>query len=148
MNISNRLISKSFSPYIIAELSANHNGNIEKAFKLINSAKKHGADAVKIKLSPDTMTIDSNKEYFKIKGGLLKDYKLYDLYKYAHTPFEWHKELFSYANKIGITLFSSPFDETAVDLLEDLGAPAYKVASFEICDIPLISYIARTKKQY
>lgn len=147
MNISNRLISKSFSPYVIAELSANHNGNIEKAFQLINAAKKHGADAVKIQTySPDTMTIDSNKEDFKIKSGLWKDYKLYDLYKDAHTPFEWHKDLFSYANKIGITLFSSPFDETAVDLLEDLGAPAYKVASFEICDIPLISYIARTKK--
>ncbi len=147
MNISNRLISSCSSPYIIAEISANHNGSIEKAFELIKLAKENGADAVKIQTyNPDTMTIDSNKEDFKIKSGLWKDYKLYDLYKEAHTPFEWHKDLFSFANNIGITIFSSPFDETAVDLLEDLGAPAYKVASFEICDLPLISYIAKTKK--
>jgi len=147
MKIDNREISKNFPPYIIAELSANHNGNITKALELIRSAKENGADAVKIQsYNPDTMTIDCERDDFKIKSGLWKGYKLYDLYKDAHTPFEWHKELFRFAREIGITIFSSPFDESAVDLLEELNAPAYKLASFEICDIPLIKYIASTGK--
>ncbi|EOQ88017.1 pseudaminic acid synthase [Leptospira yanagawae serovar Saopaulo str. Sao Paulo = ATCC 700523] len=147
ITINNRKIGKEFPPYIIAELSANHNGKIERAFESIKSAKESGADAIKIQTyTADTMTIDCDKEEFQIHGGLWDGYKLYDLYKWAETPFEWHKEIFDYANEIGITLFSTPFDETAVDLLENLNAPAYKVASFEATDLPLIRYIASTKK--
>lgn len=147
VTINQRKIGKDFPPYIIAELSANHNGKIERALETIKFAKESGADAIKIQTyTADTMTIDCDKEDFQIHGGLWDGYKLYDLYKWAETPFEWHKEIFDYARKIGITLFSTPFDETAVDLLEDLNAPAYKVASFEATDLPLIRYIASTKK--
>lgn len=145
--IDKREIGMNQPPYIIAELSANHNGKIERALETIRYAKEAGADAIKIQTyTADTMTIDCDKEDFQIHGGLWDGYKLYDLYKWAETPFEWHKEIFDYAKKIGITLFSTPFDETAVDLLEDLNAPAYKVASFEATDLPLIRYIASTKK--
>ncbi|MCW7490400.1 pseudaminic acid synthase [Leptospira meyeri] len=145
--IDKREIGMNQPPYIIAELSANHNGKIERALETIRCAKEAGADAIKIQTyTADTMTIDCDKEDFQIHGGLWDGYKLYDLYKWAETPFEWHKEIFDYAEKIGITLFSTPFDETAVDLLEDLNAPAYKVASFEATDLPLIRYIASTKK--
>ena len=110
-------------------------------------AKSMGADAVKFQTyTPDTLTIDSDKEDFRIKGGLWDGLTLYELYKSAFTPFEWHEEMFNYAQSVGITCFSTPFDESAVDLLEDLNTPAYKVASFEIIDIPLIQYIASTKK--
>ncbi|MGE8720202.1 pseudaminic acid synthase [Leptospira terpstrae] len=147
VTINQRKIGKDFPPYIIAELSANHNGKIERALETIKFAKESGADAIKIQTyTADTMTIDCDKEDFQIHGGLWDGYKLYDLYKWAETPFEWHKEIFDYARKIGITLFSTPFDETAVDLLEDLNTPAYKVASFEATDLPLIRYIASTKK--
>ncbi|ABZ94474.1 N-acetylneuraminic acid (sialic acid) synthetase [Leptospira biflexa serovar Patoc strain 'Patoc 1 (Ames)'] len=147
ITINQRKIGKEFPPYIIAELSANHNGKIERALETIKFAKESGADAIKIQTyTADTMTIDCDKEDFQIHGGLWDGYKLYDLYKWAETPFEWHKEIFDYAKKIGITIFSTPFDETAVDLLEDLNAPAYKVASFEATDLPLIRYIASTKK--
>ena len=147
MKINNRLISNDTEPYIIAELSANHNGSIVRAFEIIFAAKEAGADAVKIQTyTADTMTIDCNFEDFQIKGGLWDGYNLYELYKEAQTPYEWHKPLFDYAKKIGITIFSSPFDETAVDLLEELEAPAYKIASPEIIDIPLIKHIALTKK--
>lgn len=147
ININGRIISKEFPPYIIAELSANHNGSIEKAKQTITAAKNAGADAIKIQTyTAETMTIDCDKDDFIIKGGLWNGYKLYDLYQEAHTPFEWHAELFDYARSLGIEIFSSPFDETAVDLLEELNAPAYKIASFEICDIPLIKYIAKKKK--
>ena len=147
IRIKNREISIHKPPYIIAELSANHGGSISKALSAIKSAKSAGADAIKIQTyNADTMTIKSNKDDFKIKEGLWNGYTLYDLYDEAHTPFEWHPELFEYAKKIGITIFSSPFDETAVDLLEKLDAPAYKIASFELCDIPLIKYIAKKRK--
>ncbi len=147
MEINGRKIGKDYSPYIIAELSANHNGSLNKAKKLIKSAKDNGADAIKIQTyTADSMTIDSDKEDFKIKGGLWDGYKLYDLYKKASTPYEWHKELFNYANEIDVTIFSSPFDEEAVDLLESLNTPAYKIASFELTDLPLIDYIAKKKK--
>jgi pseudaminic acid synthase len=147
MKINNRLISNETEPYVIAELSANHNGSIARAFEIIFAAKKAGADAVKIQTyTADTMTIDCNVEDFQIKGGLWNGYNLYELYKEAQTPYEWHKPLFDYAKKIGITIFSSPFDETAVDLLEELETPAYKIASPEIIDIPLIKYVAQTKK--
>lgn len=147
LNIKGTLISKDCPPYIIAEMSANHNGSIERAIKIIESAKKCGANAIKIQTyTPDTITLNSTKEDFMISGGLWDGRSLYDLYKEAHLPWEWHKELFNFANEIGITIFSSPFDFTAVDFLESLDAPAYKVASFEATDIPLIEYIASTKK--
>ena len=145
--INKRKISNKNSPYIIAEISANHDGSINKAKKTIKAAKKIGADAVKIQsYTPDTMTLNCTKSDFLINEGLWKGNSLYELYSKAYTPFEWHKELFEYANKENITLFSSPFDETAVDLLESLNTPAYKIASFELVDLPLIGYVAKFKK--
>jgi pseudaminic acid synthase len=133
--------------YFVAEISANHNGSLQQAKKIIYTAKKCGADAVKLQTySPYTMTIKSNKSDFKIKGGLWDGKTLWDLYEKAQTPFEWHQELFDYAKKIKITCFSTPFDESAVDLLESLNCPFYKVASFEMNHIPLIKKIAQTKK--
>lgn len=140
-------ISNKNSPYIIAELSANHNGSLERALESIKCAKDSGANAIKIQsYTPDTMTIKCNKKDFLVEGGLWDGYQLYQLYEEAHTPYNWHKKLFKYAEEIGITLFSTPFDETAVELLESLGTPAYKIASFEITDLPLIKLVARTKK--
>ena len=147
IKIAGRSIGYDFPPYIIAELSANHNGELSRALKTIEMAKMMGADAVKLQTyTADTLTIDCDKEDFQIQGGLWDGYNLYDLYKMAHTPFEWHRELFDYAKKLEITCFSTPFDESAVDLLEDLNTPAYKIASFEAIDLPLISYVAQTKK--
>ncbi len=145
--INSRKISGENYPYIIAEVSANHNGSIIRAKQLILAALNAGVDAVKIQTyTPDTMTIDVNKPDFLINNGLWEGRSLYDLYSDAYTPFEWHRELFLYAKEIGITLFSSPFDETAVDLLDSLDTPAFKVASFEVVDLPLIKYIAKKKK--
>lgn len=145
--IAGREISKSQAPYIIAELSANHNGKLETALKIIDEAAKAGADAVKLQTyRPDTITLNSDADEFKIKGGLWDGRTLYELYEEAHMPWEWHKPLFEHAKKVGITIFSSPFDITAVDLLEDLDAPAYKIASFEAVDLPLIRYVAATGK--
>lgn len=145
--IHNTEVGPNNSPFIIAEVSANHNGSIDTALKTIKAAKEAGASAVKIQTyTPDTMTIDCNQPDFLIEGGLWDGYNLYQLYKEAHTPFEWHERLFAYAAEIGITLFSTPFDASAVSLLESLNCPAYKVASFEITDIPLLKAIARTKK--
>ena len=134
-------------PYFIAEISANHCGKISIAKKLIKCAKLNGADAVKLQTyTADTMTLKSNKKYFKVNKGLWKGYTLWDLYDEAHTPLSWHKSLFDYAKKIGITIFSTPFDETAVTFLEKLNCPIYKVASFEMTDLPLVKKIASTKK--
>jgi len=145
--IAGREISESQPPYIIAELSANHNGKLETALKIVNEAAKAGADAVKLQTyRPDTITLDFDADEFKIKGGLWDGRTLYELYEEAHMPWEWHKPLFEHARKVGITIFSSPFDTTAVDLLEDLNAPAYKIASFEAVDLPLIRYVAATGK--
>ncbi len=147
ITINGRKIGKGYPPYVIAELSANHNGVLQKALDTISEAKKCGADAIKLQTySADTMTIDCDAEDFYIRGGLWDGYKLYDLYEEAQTPFEWHKAMFDHARRIGITCFSTPFDETAVDLLEGLNVPAYKVASFEAADLPLIRYVASTKK--
>jgi N-acetylneuraminate synthase len=147
MKINNRVISNEKKPYIIAELSANHNGDINRAFKSIKAAKEAGASAVKIQTyTADTITIKSDRSEFQIKGGLWDGYDLYSLYKEAETPYEWHKPLFDYAKEIGITIFSSPFDFTAVDLLEELDTPAYKIASSEVIDLPLIKYVAQTGK--
>lgn len=145
--ISGREISENHKPYVIAEISANHNGSIERAKQSIEMAKKAGVDAIKIQTyNADTMTIDCDSDDFIVKGGLWNGYKLYDLYNEAHTPYDWHKELFDFAKTLGVTLFSTPFDESAVDLLESLKAPAYKIASFELTDLPLIGYVAKLKK--
>ncbi|MFG1523151.1 pseudaminic acid synthase [Halobacteriovorax sp. GFR7] len=147
MKINNREIGPNNNPYIIAEVSANHNGDIDKAKELIKLAKESGADAVKIQTyTADTMTLDMDTDEFKITGGLWDGYTLYNLYKEAYTPWEWHKELFNYAQKLDITIFSTPFDESAVDFLEELNVPAYKVASFEMTDLVLIDYIAQKMK--
>jgi N-acetylneuraminate synthase len=145
--IAGRRISIDERPYIVAELSANHNGDIERALQLIDEAKAAGADAIKLQTyTADTITIDHDGPGFTVEGGLWAGRNLYDLYREAQTPWEWHERLFDHARAVGITVFSTPFDSTAVDLLEKLGAPAYKIASFEAVDLPLIRRVAATKK--
>jgi N-acetylneuraminate synthase len=140
-------IGPNFQPYVIAELSANHNGQIDRAMAIIAAAKAAGASAVKLQsYRADAITIDHDGPGFRIEGGLWDGQTLYDLYKGAQMPWDWHRPLFDYAREIGITIFSSPFDEAAVDLLESLNAPAYKIASFEIVDLPLIRYAASMGK--
>lgn len=147
IEIAGRRIGNGYSPYVIAELSANHNGKLETALLIIEEAKKAGADAVKLQTyKPDTITLNYDTDDFKIHGGLWDGRTLYNLYQEAHMPWEWHKDLFEHARNLDITIFSSPFDSTAVDLLEDLNAPAYKIASFEAVDLPLIKYVAATGK--
>lgn len=147
IKINDHVIGDGSPPYVIAEMSANHNGDINAAYSIIEAAKLSGAHAVKIQTyTPDTITLNSKKDDFVIKGGLWDGRTLHDLYEEAHTPWDWHKPLFDHARKVGITIFSSPFDNTAIDLLEDLGAPAYKIASFEAIDLPLIRYAASTGK--
>ena len=136
------------TPLFIAEISANHNGSLDQAKRLIKTAKKYGADVVKLQTyTPSTMTVKSSKRDFRIKKGLWGVNTLWDLYEKAQTPFEWHRELFDYAKKLKIIIFSTPFDESAVDLLESLNCTFYKVASFEMNHIPLIKRIAQTKKK-
>lgn len=147
IEIDGKKIGPDYKPYIIAELSANHNGDINRALLSIEVAAQCGADAIKIQsYTADTMTIDCDGDEFQIKGGLWDGYQLYELYQQAHTPFSWHKQLFAKAKEVGITLFSTPFDETAVELLESLNTPAYKIASFEMTDLPLIKRVAETGK--
>ena len=147
ITIDGRKIGANYPVYIIAELSANHNGSVDRALRIVDEARKAGADAIKLQTyRPDTITLNCDAEEFMIRGGLWDGQSLYQLYEEAHMPWEWHKPLFDYARKIGVSIFSSPFDSTAVDLLEDLNSPAYKVASFEIVDLPLIRYMASTGK--
>lgn len=148
MKYNNLKIGLNHPVFIIAELSANHNGSLETALQTIMAAKRAGADAIKLQTyTADTITIDAKTDDFKLKQGTIWDGKyLYDLYKEAYTPWEWHPQLFEAAQKEGLICFSSPFDKTAVDLLEELNTPAYKIASFEITDIPLIEYAASKGK--
>ena len=148
IKIGNKILSNSANTFIIGEISANHNGKIENAVKLIKEAKKAGVDAIKLQTyTADTITLDCNNEYFQIKQGTLWDgVTLHDLYKEAYMPWEWHEELFKVAKEERIICFSSPFDKTAVDLLEKFDVPVYKIASFEITDIPLIEYVASKGK--
>lgn len=147
VEIASRRIGQEYEPYVICELSANHNGSIDTALQLLEAAAETGADAIKIQsYTPDTITIDHDGPGFRIHGGLWDGRTLYDLYGEAQTPFEWHEPLFAKARQLGVTLFSTPFDTTSADLLEQLGAPAYKIASFEAVDLPLIAHVARKGK--
>lgn len=142
IEISGRFVGDDYPPFLIAEVSANHNGSMQMAIDTIAKAAEMGADAVKIQsYTPDTITINSDLPDFKIKSGIWKGKTLYQLYEEAHTPFEWHQDLFDFANKNNIILFSTPFDESATDLLASFNSPAYKIASFEAIDIPLIRYV-------
>lgn len=147
MKIGNYNIGENSPAFIIAELSANHNGSIKTAIETIKAAKRAGADCIKLQTyTSDTMTIDCDKVDFIIKGTIWEGQNLYKLYQEAYTPWEWHRELFKVAKEEGLIYFSSPFDKTAVDFLETLNVPAYKIASFEITDIPLIEYVASKGK--
>ena len=147
MKIGNHQIGEESPVFIIAELSANHNGRIDTAIETIRAAKRAGADAIKLQTyTADTMTIDCDNEDFIINGTIWEGRKLYELYQEAYTPWEWHEELFKCAREEGLICFSSPFDKSAVDFLENLNVPAYKIASFEITDIPLIEYVASKGK--
>lgn len=147
MKIGNFTIDKNSPVFIIAELSANHNGSLETALETVRAAKRAGADCIKLQTyTADTITLDCNKPDFVIKGTIWDGRKLHELYQEAYTPWEWHKTIYEAAEEEGLICFSSPFDKTAVDLLEELNSPAYKIASFEITDIPLIEYVASKGK--
>lgn len=148
IKIGNKVISENSPTFIIAELSCNHNNDLDIAYKTIDAMHESGADCVKLQtFKPTSITLDSNKDDFIIKGGTLwDDISLFELYKKVYTPWEWHSEIKDYVEGKGMVFFSSPFDNTAVDFLSDLNVPAYKIASFEITDIPMIEYVAKKNK--
>lgn len=144
---NNRIVGEGYPTYVIAEMSGNHAGSKERAKEIIHAAKEAGADCIKIQTyTPDTITINCNNHYFHIDGGTWEGENLYNLYKKAYTPWEWQGELKEEADKIGIDFFSTPFDNTSVDFLEEIGIDFYKIASFEVVDIPLIEYVASKGK--
>ena len=147
VKIKNRRIGPGYPCYVVAEMSANHNQSFDDAVKILEAAKDAGADAIKLQTyTPDTLTIDCDREYFQINGGIWQGRSLYELYGEAYTPWEWQPKLKKIADKLGMDLFSTPFDFTAVDFLEKMDVPAHKIASFEIVDLPLIRRIAETAK--
>lgn len=147
ISIANRRIGRGYPVYVIAEMSANHNQDFERAVKIAEAAKAAGADALKLQTyTADTMTLDCDKECFRIKGTIWNGNNLYQLYQQALTPWDWHPKLKRVCDDLGLTLFSTPFDPTSVDFLEDMDVPAYKIASFELVDIPLLKKVARTGK--